>query len=250
MLLRAAILILVAALSSSAFGQSREFEVASIKPSDPHSTPSRTMRTSGRDVYANITVLILIRIAYDVQGYQIAGAPRWLGDQFYDIAAKAGGESAPTQAELRQMLQKLLADRFQLKVRRETRELPVYALVVGKGGILMKESGPDARHSFMIPGPGRWKVSKLNMGHLAGDLTREVGRTVVDLTGLTGSYDFTLEWTPEQASVPSPDGAAPPDAGGPSIFTAVQQQLGLKLESRKHPIDMLIIDQVEKPSAN
>jgi len=248
MLFRVAILI--ASLSAPVFGQFREFEVASIKPSDPHSTPSRTMRTTGRDVYASITVLILIRIAYDVQDYQIAGAPSWLGDQFYDIAAKAGGESTPTQAELRQMFQKLLADRFQLKVRRETRELPVYALVVGKGGTLMKESGPDARYSFMIPGPGRWKVSKLDMGHLARDLTREVGRTVVDLTGLTGSYDFTLEWTPEQASPPAADAAALPDSGGPSIFTAIQQQLGLKLESRKHPIDVLIIDQVEKPSAN
>jgi uncharacterized protein (TIGR03435 family) len=249
MLFRVAIPILIASLSS-AFGQSREFEVASIKPSDPHSTPTRTMRTSGRDVYANITVLILIRIAYDVQGYQIAGAPSWLGNQFFDIAAKAGGESTPTQAELRQMFQKLLADRFQLKVHRETRELPVYALVVGKGGVLMKESSPDARYSFMIPGRGHWKVSKLAMSHLAGDLTREVGRTVVDLTGLTGYYDFTLEWTPEQASLPAADGATLPDSGGPSIFTAVQQQLGLKLESRKHPIDVLIIDQVEKPSAN
>src|SRR5260370_28651714 len=101
MLFRVAIPILIASLSSSVFGQSREFEVASIKPSDPHSTPSRTMRTSGRDVYASITVLILIRIAYDVQGYQVAGAPSWLGDQFYDIDAKARGESTPTQTQPR-----------------------------------------------------------------------------------------------------------------------------------------------------
>jgi uncharacterized protein (TIGR03435 family) len=244
------ILILIALQSSAVFGQSREFEVASIKPSDPHSTPTRTIRTSGRDVYASVTVLILMIAAYDVQNYQIAGAPSWLGNQFYEIAAKADGESTPTQAELRQMFQKLLADRFQLKIHRETRELPVYALIVGKDGPLMRESSPDTRYSRMIPGTGQWKVSKVDMARLARDLTREVGRTVVDLTGLTGYYDFTLEWTPEQASPPTADGAALPNSGGPSIFTAVQQQLGLKLESRKHPIDLLIIDHVEKPSAN
>jgi uncharacterized protein (TIGR03435 family) len=249
MLSKVPILIVIALWSSAVFAQSREFEVASIKPSDPHSTPTRTIRTTGRDVYANITVLLLMRTAYDVQDYQIAGAPSWLSSQFYDIAAKADGESAPSQAELRQMFQKLLANRFQLKLHHETRDLPVYALVVGKGGPLMRESGPDARYSFMIPGSGQWKVSKLEMSRLARDLTREVGRTVVDFTGLTGYYDFTLEWAPEQAAIPTADGATLPNSG-PSIFTAVQQQLGLKLESRKHPIDLLIIDHVEKPSAN
>jgi uncharacterized protein (TIGR03435 family) len=92
-------------------------------------------------------------------------------------------------------------------------------------------------------------VSKAPMTRVARSLTGEVGRTVVDLTGLTGNYDFTLEWTPEQASSPGPDSAAVPDSGAPSIFTALQEQLGLKLETRKHPIDMLI-DRVEKPSEN
>jgi uncharacterized protein (TIGR03435 family) len=243
-------MIQITLLSCAAFGQSRAFEVASIRPSDPHSTPTRTIHTTGRDVYASITPLSLIRTAYDVQDYQISGAPSWLGSQFYDIAAKAPGDDPPTQDELRQMFQKLLADRFRLKVHHETKEVPVYALVVGKGGPLMKESAPDAQYSFMIPGRGQWKVSRLNMTRLARDLTREVGRTVLDLTGLTENYDFTLEWTPDQASLPGPDGAAVPDSGGPSVFTAIQQQLGLKLESRRHLIEMLIIDQVEKPSAN
>jgi uncharacterized protein (TIGR03435 family) len=152
-------------------------------------------------------------------------------------------------AKTRQRLQTLLADRFQLRLRRETKELPVYALVAGKNGPKLREADEQGAMSL---GRGRITARKASMERLAENLGNQLGRTVVDRTGLEGNFAFELEWTPDPGQPldlldPSP---APADPSGPSIFTALQEQLGLKLEPQKDPVEILIIDHVEKPSEN
>jgi uncharacterized protein (TIGR03435 family) len=153
------------------------------------------------------------------------------------------------------MLQDLLADRFHLKLTREAKEMPIFALVLAKSGAKLKEStvGEDGRR--MQTGRGRIEVQGIDMASLANMLSQQLGRTVVDKTGLTGNYDFKLEWTPDLGQPQGPKeigGAetAPPDSLGPTIFTALQEQLGLKLESTKGPVEILVIERVEKPSEN
>ena len=145
-----------------------------------------------------------------------------------------------------QMLQGLLADRFQLKVHRETKETPVYALVVGKNGAKLKESAPDETGGTSVRGNGiemHMEASKGTMDKLAYQLSLTAGRPVLDRTGLSGHYTYTLDWLPA-------NGTAPPDSDIPSIFTAVQEKLGLRLEATKAPIEMLIVDRAARPSEN
>jgi len=228
----------------------RALEVASVRPIASDSGTSRTVRYSGRSINARASLAILISVAYQTEGYRLSGLPSWGDSQFYEVAAKAEGDGALTDDQFRQVLQTLLADRFQLKFHREVKEIPVYALVIDKNGPKVETSAPDAVYSRKI-GRGQLSASRYQMTAFAGWLTRQVGRRVVDLTGLTGFYEVQLEWTPDQTALPDHDGAAPLDSGGPSIFTALREQLGLKLESRKnHPIEMLIIDHAEKPGAN
>jgi uncharacterized protein (TIGR03435 family) len=169
--------------------------------------------------------------------------------------------------QIRLMVQELLADRFKLKVSHETKELPVYALVVAKGGLKMKEESPattpDAaahpRTFLQFMGPGQFRGTNIGVGLLADVLSRqpELGKLVIDETGLKGNYDWTLKWTPEQSDpmfkrpngAPPPN-APPPDTSGPSIFAALEEQLGLKLEPKKGPVETLVIDRIEKPSEN
>jgi uncharacterized protein (TIGR03435 family) len=155
-----------------------------------------------------------------------------------------------TFEQRRTMFQQILADRFKLVAHHETRELPIYQLTIGKNGSKLKESAPDdpastkpSRKGIMF-GPGRGKVTATggSLSMFITALSRQLGRIIVDKTGLTGRYDFTLEWTP--------DDAAPSDQSGPGIFTAIQEQLGLKLEPTKGPVDVIVIDHIEKPSAN
>jgi bla regulator protein BlaR1 len=156
----------------------------------------------------------------------------------------------------RQMLQKLIADRFQLEIRHEYQERSIYALVVDKGGPKMKpnndlKSAPAPLIRFT--GRGRATAQIVSMSYVVQFLTSQVGRMVVDQTGLKGSYDFTLEWTPDPALEARGGGApngSPPAEGGPSIFTALREQLGLRLESTKGPIEFIVIDHVERASLN
>jgi uncharacterized protein (TIGR03435 family) len=160
------------------------------------------------------------------------------------------------------MVQSLLAERFELKVSQSSKELPIYALVVTKNGLKLSQTadpqpGPGAgTRSTTRLQPGELTARGMPMSALAERLSREVGRQVVDKTGLQGGYDFTLHWTPELQTRPlgAGDGsqgpATSPDATGPSIFTAIQEQLGLKLESQKGPVGTIVIDRIEKPSAN
>jgi bla regulator protein blaR1 len=257
------------------------YEVASIKPEKSGSMMFRVMNTPD-GFTATTTVQMLIRIAYGIEENQISGAPGWVGSEKYEVEAKMDQATAdkvrklgaPPQAEpVRQhMLQVLLADRLKLTTHRETKELPIYSLVVAKGGSKLHEAkpgdtypngikGPDGRpvppgSHFMRMGRGELTAQGLGMDDIAHLLTRQTGRTVVDNTGLKGNYDFTLHWTPDQiAPTPNGPGSAGPDSStssesGPSIFTAIQEQLGLKLESQKGPVEILVIDHVERPSEN
>jgi uncharacterized protein (TIGR03435 family) len=242
----------------SAFGQTSppKFEVASIKPADPNVRGFRIQTDpGGRYIATGVTVKFLITQAYGVRNFQVSGAPGWTDSARYDINAKGEIriEDKPGQMDL--MLQDLLADRFHLKLTREAKEMPIFALVLAKSGAKLKEStvGEDGRR--MQTGRGRIEVQGIDMASLANMLSQQLGRTVVDKTGLTGNYDFKLEWTPDLGQPQGPKeigGAetAPPDSPGPTIFTALQEQLGLKLESTKGPVEILVIERVEKPSEN
>jgi uncharacterized protein (TIGR03435 family) len=307
--------------SCAAFGQaaaeSPTFEVASVKPAEP--SPMGQIRVMmrggpgsgdpGQITYSNVSLKNVLMNAYAVKGYQING-PKWLDSERFDIVAKIPKGATKEQFQL--MLQNLLAERFKLALHHETKELPMYALVLGKGGSKMKESvEDDAAAPGAAPPPpppgsdgagpvmNRLKVGAdgmpqlpANMGKnnmmmmmtngrmrlvashrpvsaLAEMLGNQLGFPVVDATGLKANYDFNLDFAPEGMNgpmgimpVPPPqhDGgpgggggpmAVAPDMAGPSIFTALQEQLGLKLEQRKGPADLLVIDRLEKvPTEN
>jgi uncharacterized protein (TIGR03435 family) len=234
------------------------FEVASIKPHPPRigprgeGYPGCNFTSSGpRATLGACFVLDIIMEAYNLKDYQVSFAPSvqerdW---QHYDIVAKAEGDGARTRSEFRQMLQSLLAERFRLKVHRATKEMPVYALVVGKNGPKFKESATAAVSSGHGGLNGRNQsitATKEDMDDLARVISNSFGpdRPVVNRTGLTGLYDFRIEATPEWWINDNPQ---PDDL---SVFTAVQDQLGLKLEPQKADIETLEVDHVEKPTEN
>ena len=229
------------------------FAVATIKPSKPGDTGSSLLRdASSRFIAENATLRMLITYAYNIQNHQLLGGPGWANSEAFDVVGKPDGH--PGLDEFRQMIQSLLADRFQLKLHRDTRDLPIYGLVVGK-------NGPKLSRWEDSPGPmvkaqrGKLTCQKVSTAILAKALTRRLDRTVADQTGLTGDYDFTLEWTPDETQGPRPteiDDRQPGTTSelGPSIFTAIQEQLGLKLVAGTGPVEVLIIESAERPSAN
>lgn len=257
---------------------SPKFDVASIKPAAPteHFMFGVRLMPGGGINAANVTLKLLIQNAYGVDDFQISGGPGWIETARYNIEAKPDSPADPN--EWREMLKNLLADRFRLVLHRETRETPVYALVLarkdgklGSGMIESKQGGCVARDSskpLRPPGPGEppfcgnvlMGASQLiatasTAGDMAPMLSRIVRRKVIDKTGLTGKYDFTLKYTPDenQRAMMSPPGMPPPapaDSSGPTLFTALQEQLGLKLEPRKAPVEIFVIDRAEKPSEN
>jgi uncharacterized protein (TIGR03435 family) len=230
----------------AACGQS--FEVASVRP-HPGPAHSINITTSGPLLRAEAEFVNgLVLYAYNLKNYQLDWAPGLKFDEsMYDIVAKAEGDGEPTKDEFRQMLQSLLADRFKLKVHREQREMPVYALVVGKNGPKFKESGPDAPlfGNHTVNGRNQtMALPKATMEQVASELPLYAGRPVLDKTGLTGTYAIRLEATPKFRM------DRDPDAGDISVFTAVQDQLGLRLEAQKAMVEVLVIDHVEKPTDN
>jgi bla regulator protein blaR1 len=240
---------------------SKEFEVASIKPSAPQAMGMMRvgveMLPGGRVSMTGVSVKFLIQQAYGVRDFQIAGGPGWIGSDRYDITAKP--ETASTGDQVKTMIQALLADRFKLKFHRETKELPTYALVVAKGGPKLhasevQDKGSENRRGTQIRMMrGQFDVQDAPMAALANQLGQVLGRSVIDKTELTGNYDFKLEWTPDESEGGMFRGAeAHPEARpeGPSLMTALQEQLGLKLDSTKGPVEILTIDRVEKPSEN
>jgi len=249
-----------------------QFDVISVKPDKGDFPGTRLMMKPDGFSATNVNLHMLLSEGYQLDPDQILGEPGWAKTAGFDIDAKVAGEDVAALKQItfdqrRQMFQEILADRFKLAVHHETKELPVYVLSPAKGGPKLTESKVDTSATGDTPkgGPGRFMVNRGNitgqrtsMTFLATVLSRQLGRTVVDKTGLTAGYDFTLTWAPDEGAAgagPPHDGAssATPDASapsGPSIFTALQEQLGLKLESVKAPVDVIVIDHVEKPAEN
>jgi bla regulator protein blaR1 len=257
------------------------FEVASVKQHRSGDNNVHCVFDPGRFTATNVTTKFLIQFAYNIKNYQASGGPSWINSERYDIDAKVEDASAVDAKKLtfqqqedciRLMVQSLLSDRFKLTLGHETKELPVYVLLVAKNGPKLEESKPGDTYPNGIKGPdGEGGAGTLWMGEgkLAGQgvriaqpahlLSEQLDRTVLDRTGLTGTYDFKLQWTPDESQpfrgidgnpVLVPQDVHPPDSSGPSIFTAIQEQLGLKLESQKGPAKILVVDHVEKPSEN
>jgi uncharacterized protein (TIGR03435 family) len=254
-------------LFAVAGGRAQEFEVASVKPSSSNDArtllqvlPGGGLRTSGA------TVRFLVTLAYQVHSFQILDGPGWIGSDRFDIVAtvdrsKPGADEPadPTkltaaqlsniQNQMRPRLVALLAERFGLKVHREMREQPIYELVVTKGGPKIEVVAGNFGGLHIARGQFVGEGSTVDM--LSSALANQVERPVVDRTGLVGSFNFKLSWTPPDAAIPNgPDPLSTPDQTGPSIFTAVREQLGLELKATKGPAEVLIIDHVERPSAN
>jgi uncharacterized protein (TIGR03435 family) len=230
------------------------FDAASIKPNNSGSV---SMSGSvGDNLYrmSNATPIYLIKYAFNMQDDQISSAPNWVDAKRYDIEAKVGDKEyakwltisyEQRRNLMRQAMQSLLADRFKLKVTHETKQLPVYALVIAKGGPKMTESTDPPSP---IPDCPRPCLSSNNstMDGLAGSLGQILrDRVVLNETGLTGHYVLALHWVPQSQS-PSDQ----PDDSGPSIFTALEEQLGLRIESTTGPVDTIVIDHIEEPSPN
>ncbi len=219
-------------------------EVASVRQ---HTGPREFSDLSASGTKVTVSALTLSEVianAYQLRDDQIVGGPRWISTDLYDITAKAEGTVSLTAERSRQLLQVVLADRFRLECHRETRETPVYALVVGKDGSKLKNadiSGNNPGLRMTGNAAGKHIIAwHSTMQQLALLLSNTAGRPVVDKTGLSEKYAFHLDWNPANA----------PDSDIPSIFTAVQQQLGLRLEPQKAPFEVLVIDSADRPSAN
>jgi uncharacterized protein (TIGR03435 family) len=243
-----------------------KYEAASIRP---HTTddPNHYSEFTPDGFHArNVSVQSLLEVSFgfvtiNEDSPRILNTPGWARKARYDIRARVDGADVPrlqklTIDEQRQMVQALMADRFSLKFHHETRDLPSYTLVVAKSGAKLKKSGRDLPGPFgspeaqganaprmFSPDKGKLEAHGIPIGWLIGPLSREFGdRTVVDKTGLTGSYDFSLHWTPGDDSSSNAD--------EPSLFTALQEQIGLKLEAQKAATDVIVVDHIERPSAN
>ncbi|MGD0345267.1 MAG: TIGR03435 family protein [Terracidiphilus sp.] len=257
----------IAAISCAGHGQAQspttapaqtaapEFEAATIKPvKNPN--PNRTHdRTEGRRFTAySVTLRELIMMTYELDAQQITGGPAWVASDEYDVEAVAG-EGVDIHEQGRAMMQKLLADRFQLQFHREQRTISVYALTVAKGGSkLTAAKVNDGQNFASCEHFGVCNFRSEPLSHFVKWLANAVlDRPVVDKTGITGTFDFSLKWTPDESQF-STSGLRAPAAGdnatAPPLFTAIEEQLGLKLEPEKMPAEVLVIDKVERPSEN
>jgi uncharacterized protein (TIGR03435 family) len=248
------------------------------------------MQPGGRLVVQHLPLRALVTFAYNVRDFQLTGGPSWMTTDFWDIEARVdeasisevSGPPDPSKPNpMAVRLQSLLQERFQLKTHTETRELPVYELSIAKSGLKMKLSddqtpykprergeppppplqrgGAMPRYSMRM-GRGNMEAVAMDEANIVRSLSGTVGRIIIDKTGLKGLYDLKLQWTPDPpAGGNAPGGAAGPggpefgppvDPNGPSIFTALQEQLGLKLDSAKGPVEVIVVDSVQKPSEN
>ncbi len=221
------------------------FSVATIKPSVPGRQSKMIAGLNGRHILMRNTNLSdLIAFAYQLDAKQIVGAPTGSDDRPYDIDGVADVDGRPDVMQMQLMFQELLASRFKLVFHRERRNLPVYAILVAKGGPkLIKSASAASDYTEFSSNTGEIRITNKSMAEIAGLMRFVVDRPVVDQTGLAGRFDFVLKWTPDGAETSDPN--APPE-----LFTAIQEQLGLKLEPVKAPVDVLVIDHVERPSEN
>jgi uncharacterized protein (TIGR03435 family) len=221
------------------------FEVAVIRPTTAalDAGTSVNLFEGSRVRIVNEPVKLLVRMAFQLQDSQIVGDPAWLISDRYDIEAKTGRPEKITPEQMPQLMQALLTGRFHLKFHRETREIPVYALVPAKGGPKLKRAS-EGEAAGMNTHPGSKSsqavATATSMDMLAKYVGNRVGRIVIDKTGLTGAYDFTLEWAPDSAA----------DSSAPSLPTALHEQLGLRLDAQKAPVEVLVIDSISRPTEN
>jgi uncharacterized protein (TIGR03435 family) len=220
------------------------FEVASIHSNNGGSGNTQISRQAGgRLIVNNASAKTLIRNAYGILGFQLEGGPKWLEEDKFDINAVTVSRHDISENDLQPLMQQLLAERFQFKAHWETREVPIYVLVLAKGGTKMQPYGGAPEHGMNTRrGPDRTQMTSTNvaMSELATNLGNQLGHYVSDETGLTGRYDFVLHFDPNQTA----------DSQEPSLFTALREQLGLQLEARKGPMRVLVIDTLEHPSKN
>jgi uncharacterized protein (TIGR03435 family) len=236
------------------------FEVATVKPVDPEPNSGRYIKMQGtnRFVEKAYTLKLLIAAAYDLNPRTVSGGPPWISSDHYDILAITPGEVRPTHDEQMSMLRSLLADRFKLAFHREQKVFSIYELELAKDGPKLKPtaSRPDepavVGPGVVYPGervvlPGR----NATMEGFVSLLQRAIlDRPVVDKTGLSGRYDFDLEWAPDETQFGSDLPPSSPASASPPLFEAIQQQLGLKLEATRGPVAALVVDTAERPSAN
>jgi uncharacterized protein (TIGR03435 family) len=219
-----------------------KFEVAAIKHSEADDSSSSSHFRNGRISIDNMSLKQIVMSAYNVQAFQLNG-PSWIETERYNIDAKA--ETKVEDKQLREMMQSMLADRFKLALHHEEKQWPGYAMVVAKSGLKIKPT--EGEGSGMNTNNTKLTAKHANMKRLADWASRVLGQPVNDETGINDSFDFTLEFARERRRDADADSGA---STLPSIFTAFTEQLGLKLESRKIPIDILIIDHIEKPTEN
>jgi uncharacterized protein (TIGR03435 family) len=256
---------------SAALAQQPAFEVATVKRNVSGSTSaSNRALPGGRVTITNNTLWNIIRNFQRIQQYQLIGGPDWLSTERWDIVAKAEGDPPPER--MIEMVKTLVADRFKLATHTETREMPIYALVLVKAdgslGPQLHRSTTDCAAIFAETrarggapprrpggGPlcgtnmdtGRMATSAVTIADLARNLSSVAGRSVVDKTGLTGTFDLELTWAPDGPAGGTPGGGPPPVNDSPSLFTATQEQLGLKLDAQRGPVEVLVIDSAQRP---
>jgi uncharacterized protein (TIGR03435 family) len=271
---KTAVALILAGLAK-VYGADPQFEVASIRPNlSAADTVDLSAPVGGRFRAVNVTLRMLIMRAYKVKNFEISGGPGWMNSDRFDIAAGAS-DTGIDEGRFKLMLQALLADRFKLTVHRETKRMQVYALLPAGNRIKLPEpAGSCFQHDMPPPPPApgqpppipcggfmmdgsRLEGRRISMAQLVGALSNMLGRPAVDRTGYTGAFDVHLEFAPESIAALGGGGFGAPslssdsvDSSRPTIFAAIQRQLGLKLESQKGPAEILVIDHAEKPSGN
>jgi uncharacterized protein (TIGR03435 family) len=228
------------------------FEVATIKPSKPDQGGGHEFQhefQGHRLRFTNITLNQLITFSYNVHTKQAIGTPPWAGTDKFDIEVKPEGEDMPSGKQWKSMLQKLMADRFKLEFHREMKELPIYALSVGKVGPKLTKGDPNGVPSLHFGVLGTLHVTNATMADFVFFMQWTVlDRPVVDQTGLDGRFDFDLIWKPDDSQFAGLEAKIPPPADAPPLYTAIQEQIGLKLDNATMRMQVLVIDHVEKPS--
>lgn len=234
---------------ASAPGATLAFEVATVKPANSNGTVAIRRLPGGRWIASNASLRLLITWAYDITDERLVGAPGWVDSASFDIAAQSPVES-PTRDQLHQMVQTLLADRFNLRLHWDHKELPLYRLEVDAGGpkVHVLDAGTAiSQDPFNMTVLGRLSGTHVTAAMLAKVLSNQLGRFVEDDTGFDSVFDFTLAWRPEGASPED----MPADDDRASIFTAIREQLGFKLVPGKGPVEVIVVDHVDRhPAAN
>jgi len=238
------------------------FEVAAIKPAAGSETSGRyiKMQTAHQFIAKNHTLKSLICAAYNLTPRTISGGPEWVESGRYDILAEAPNQMRPNLDEQMSMLRRLLSDRFQLTFHREEKEMPIYALTIGKNGSKLRQSnvladatpeGSPPLVFVLYPQSARLPGRNATMAELASVMQRAaLDRPVLDRTGLSGRFDFDLEWTTDETQFGGQGPSGTPDSTKPDLFAAIQQQLGLKLEATRGAVQALVIDRAGRPSEN